>query len=341
MSDTDPDPGQLSRQHLVEIFWTGIVDSEIPAASPSRSRRPVAVMFGGQTGAGKSTLATAVVAELGLGGAAVISTDTLRAYHPRLAWLLRHDEEHANEVTDPDARQWVQMAIAEAITCRVDVVVDGTLSRPEVAAQAAGVFRGGGYATAVVLVAAPAAFSRLGILQRYQAQREHRGHGRFVHNHDETYTGVLATAGALDEDRFADEVRVYRRGGVLLYANTLDNNGAWRGPAGARQAIETERSRPRSPQELTEHLQAARDLAERMDPRWHARIAEAIRAALPLTTDPATIQALARAADELTPTPTSDPGPTEADLAARTTRRRPATAPPPTRQPPRRSPPPR
>ncbi len=296
-------PYRLSPQLLTEIFWTAIVPNELSGRTVAR---PAVVMFGGQTGAGKSTLATAVTAELGLAGAVTISTDALRAYHPRLSWLLRHQEQRANEFTDPDARAWVSMAIDHVVAQGYNVIFDGTLSRPEAAREAATRFAGAGYRTAVVLVATPAAFSQLGILSRYQDQREHRGHGRFVHNHDETYHGVLATAETIDAARLVDEVRVYRRGGVLLYENHLGVDEAWDQPPATTDSIDQERHRRRAATELDAFAQTATDLADRMGPDWHPQIAAAVAAAIPLAEDAAAARALTELARRLDPAAVQD-----------------------------------
>lgn len=266
------------------IFEEKIVRQEL---SGRPRPAPVVVMFAGQTGAGKSTLASAVSADLQVSdGAVEFSTDELRAYHPRLTYLLRHDVERANPLTDPDARRWVQMAVRYAIEHRYNVLYDGTLSRPDAARETAQVFRDGGYRTAVVFVATPAANSSLSVLTRYQDQVERRGHGRFIHNHDETYDGVLRTADAIDTEHLVDEVRVYRRGGTLLYANELTGQGQWQNPPGLRGAIEAERHRPRTPEEFDRFVVEVTDLADRMDPGWRDRIAAAAERAGPLLTLP-------------------------------------------------------
>lgn len=280
---TDPDESSdlpLSSGRLAEIFADKIVPAEL-SAEPSPD--PMAVMFAGQTGAGKSTIATAVAADLRLAGRAVtISTDAFRAHHPALPGLMRTDVERANPLTDPDARAWVGMAVAHAVRHRYDVLYDGTLSRPQAARESARTFRDGGYRVAVVFVATPAAYSRLGILQRYQDQRTKAGQGRYVHNHDETYRGVLETADVVDAECLADEVRVYARGGRLLYDNVLDADGAWRDGPGIRAAIEAERHRPRDSAELQGFAGDAADLAQEMGPDWYERIAHALDDAVPL-----------------------------------------------------------
>ena len=72
----------------------------------------------------------------------------------------------------------------------------------------------------------------LGVLGRYQQERDAFGGGRFVTNPDRSYPGVLATAEMIDTERLADEVYVYARGGRQLYSNAIAGDGRWVGPVG-------------------------------------------------------------------------------------------------------------
>lgn len=247
------------------------------------SANPTVIMTAGQTGAGKSSIVTALTSDLGLSDTAVtVNTDRVRAHHPALRWLFKHDKRNAHLRTDPDARAWVGMALTHAIEQRYDVVFDGTLSRPAVAEKIAGQFRDADYQSSIVFMAVPAAYSWLGVLQRCQSHLEQTGQVWYSTNHDETYEGLLETAKLVDQKALVDQVLVYRRGGDLLYRNQKDENGQWAQPPGALAAIEAERVRPRDVEELREFSAAARSLAERMGPQWHSDIARAVELALPL-----------------------------------------------------------
>ncbi|MFX5839569.1 zeta toxin family protein, partial [Acinetobacter baumannii] len=61
--------------------------------------------------------------------------DDLRAFHPRYAELSRKDPLNAAHYTDQDSGRWVEMLIAAAKEKRVNVVIEGTMRRPEKVAQ--------------------------------------------------------------------------------------------------------------------------------------------------------------------------------------------------------------
>lgn len=281
MTDRDQTPElPLPSDQLAELFRSRVAVHELRGQS---SANPTVIMTAGQTGAGKSAIVTALTSDLGLSETAVtVNTDRVRAHHPALPWLFKHDKRNAYLRTDPDARAWVGMALTHAIDHRFDVVFDGTLSRPAAAEKIAGQFRDAKYQSSIVFMAVPAAYSWLGVLQRCQAHLEQTGQVWYSTNHDETYEGLLDTAELVDQKVLVDQVLVYRRGGELLYRNQKDDQGQWMQPPGTRAAIEAERVRPRDAEELRAFSAAALALAERMGPEWHADIARAVELALPL-----------------------------------------------------------
>src|SRR3546814_19101992 len=89
----------------------------------------------------------------------------------------------------------VEMAIADAVQRRVNVLVEGTMRNPDVVAKTLRDFRGAGFETDARALAVSPELSSLGILQRYAAQKESRGVGRMTPSeaHQAAVTGMLAT----------------------------------------------------------------------------------------------------------------------------------------------------
>ena len=108
-----------------------------------------------------------------------------------------------------------------------------------------------------MVIAVPAAMSNQGILSRYHEQVLDRGHGRLTvqANADRAYTGILDLAGAIDNERLADEAGVFRRGEAApRYRNALGAAGQWQATPALRAAIETERARAWTAQETADFL---------------------------------------------------------------------------------------
>jgi UDP-N-acetylglucosamine kinase len=277
----------LPEQESARIFRDLIVPELLGGAEPRRD--PVVVLLGGQPGSGKSRLKAAVLRALEpRGGGVEIDGDNLRGYHPGYDDLLIADDRLAAYYTDLDAGRWLDRSMDVAAQRRVNVVIEGTMRRSEFVRAIAGRFRGLGYRSEAAIVATPAAMSRLGILQRYQRQRQALGYGRYttIDVHDAGYRGLLDTADAMDRNQLIDAVAVYRRGGQLLYANRIDRPSGWAAPPGTRSAIETERSRPWTVGETAQFLREHGEVAHALVEDWSEEVDE-VRALADQLLDPA------------------------------------------------------
>ena len=245
----DPERYSLSRERLQHIYETRIAPDLFRSAQPVE--RPTAVVLGGQPGAGKTPMQNLASREFAdKGGIVKIIGDDLRAALPHYKSLQRTDDKTAAFYTDRDSGRLVEMAIADATQRRVNVLVEGTMRSPEVVAKTLRDFREAGFQTVARALAVSPELSSLGILQRYAAQKESRGVGRMTTSeaHNAALTGMLSTLDRIQDERLADRLTLYRRGGEVI--GRFD----WTGPSHAnepraRELVERERSRPLTPQE--------------------------------------------------------------------------------------------
>lgn len=154
--------------------------------------------------------------------------------------------QHASPATGPDARRWLALAAGEAARRGVDVVLESACRHPDDFCALAAQFRAARYRVEVVVLAVPAALSRLGILARfYEKKPEARSRGLPVRLtpvkvHNDSYAGLLHAARYLDESGAADQVVVVRRGNLVAYGWESAGGGA--APKIA-EAVERERAR--------------------------------------------------------------------------------------------------
>jgi zeta toxin len=293
-----PGANRLNLDEHARIFRQLIAPS---FTGPTPQGAPLAILLGGQPGIGKSSTKSALQAALvEHGGALDFAADLLRPFHPKFTQLLAGDERELAALDadiDHDARAWVDMTVEHAVTNRLHAILDSNLANPARAAGFLDRFSAAGYRVEVHFVAGPAALSRLGVLQRYQAQIDQLGRGAYcpVPIQERNYLGVLDTADMLDRDLRADQVGVFRRGGTLVYRQDRGPDG-WIPHTGARQAIETERARPWTAAEQNWFLDAASDLAGRLTPDYLPDLHDACVLARPLF--PATIATPTRASLE-------------------------------------------
>ena len=245
----DPERYSLSRERLQHIYDTRIAPDLFRSAQPVE--RPTAVVLGGQPGAGKTPMQNLVSREFAdKGGVVKIIGDDLRSYLPHYKSLQRTDDRTAAFYTDRDSGRLVEMAIADAAQRRVNVLVEGTMRSPEVVAKTLRDFRESGFQTDARALAVSPELSSLGILQRYAAQKESRGVGRMTTTeaHSAALTGMLATLDRIQDERLADRLTLYRRGGEVIGHLDLTGSPIANEPR-ARELVERERSRPLTPQE--------------------------------------------------------------------------------------------
>lgn len=260
----DPARHQLPDAENARIFEEDIkprIFSRVVA-----QERPVAIIFGGQPGSGKSAAVDKAVGELApRGGCIEIIGDDLRPHHPAYADLMARDDRSAAFFTDRDSARWVERALVHAREVKVNVVVEGTFRNPEVVTGTMRAFRQAGFQIEARVLAVNRNFSLQGILQRYEVQKFDRGAGRMTSDaaHEAAYAGLPQSLALVEEHRLADRLTVYRRGAQRLYTNHLQH-GEWKEPSRALEVLTAERERPLSLSESRELLDGYRELETTM-----------------------------------------------------------------------------
>jgi hypothetical protein len=258
----NPEQYRLSEADHEAIFQTYIKPQVFAVATPVD--HPVAVIFGGQPGAGKSRAVDDALDEFNdKGGAVQIIGDDLRGYHPAYDALLSKDDKTAAFYTDRDTGKWVEKCIAHAKEQRVHVVIEGTMRNSDTVAATMNDFRSAGYEIEARALAVNFRLSEQGILQRYENQKIDRGTGRMTtaKAHQDAYDGMPLTVERIERERLADRITIYKRGGDAIYTNDLEN-GQWRNPPQARAVLDAERARPMTLQERRDYAAGFDRLAE-------------------------------------------------------------------------------
>ncbi|KAF4824922.1 hypothetical protein CGCSCA5_v000886 [Colletotrichum siamense] len=257
-----PPPPDLSHHILPEpvskeIFQTHILPADLPATlTPHPTRAwPLAVLIVGQTGAGKTRTAPAVLSAMKrINTPAHFIADVYKAHHPSYLTLISSpNPAHASPATGPDARKWLAMAAAEAISRKLDVLLESACRHPDDFRDLARMFGEAGYRVEVVVMAVPAALSRLGILHRFYERLPEAGSGNLpirltpVKIHDDSYAGLMSVAGWIDEVDYIDRVLVVRRGNLVACSDDKTKTGKLSGKVA--EALRRERERPLTAEE--------------------------------------------------------------------------------------------
>ena len=260
----NPDQYRLSEVDHQAIF-DQVIERRLFATAQSVSQ-PVAIIFGGQPGAGKSAAVEVAEHELmARGGCVQIIGDDFRKYHPRFSDLLRADDKTAAFYTDRDTGQWVEKAISRAKELRTHILIEGTMRDGNKVAQTMESLRTADYLIDARALAVNGLLSMQGILQRYENQTADRGIGRMTtpEAHMAAYEGMPITLERIEQEKLADRITLYRRGVIPIYSNTLEN-GTWAKEPQARAALLAERARPMNQQEMQGYVQGYDRLVEQM-----------------------------------------------------------------------------
>ncbi|KXH28301.1 zeta toxin [Colletotrichum nymphaeae SA-01] len=279
-----------------EIFTTKILAADLPPTltrHPRRSR-PLAVLIVGQTGAGKTRSAPAILdAMTRIHPPAHLIADLYKVHHPSYATLVDSDtpaqDALASPATDTDAGRWLAMAVAEAVDRKLDVLLESACRHSDDFRELASMFGKRGYCVEVVVLAVPAALSMLSFLLRfYERLPEARSSGDLpilftpVKIHDDSYGRLMSVAECIDDMDFIHRVLVVRRGNLVAFADektTTTTGGRLQGKV--TEAVESERRRPLT---KDERAVVVRDL-EKLTAR-NARLAEQVMGLLePLLMD--------------------------------------------------------
>lgn len=278
---------RLPDDEALRIFNDEILPAELPplSADPSASSRagddarPLALLVVGQTGAGKTILAQALLEALERRRASAspqhpiqppahLIADTYKTYHPQYTRLMLSTPHLASPATGPDARRWLAMAAREVARRRLDVLLESACRHPDDFTQLAALFRDNdaAYRVEVVVLAVPAPLSRLGILMRFY-EKLPEGQSRNLpvrltprKVHDDSYAGLLHAGAFLDgktravssRAAAADQVLVVRRGNLVV---------ARAEGTGVAEALRAERERPLTQAEMKTALDDVQKLS--------------------------------------------------------------------------------
>jgi predicted ABC-type ATPase len=230
----------------------------------SASLFPKVVIVGGQPGAGKSALIEFAKLEFATQTVAIINGDDFRDKHPQAEKIIFIDDKLFAERTDPDVREWTRRLFDSAIKNRRNIIFEGTMRQQKPIMDTISRLIQSGYTVEILAMAVKKEHSELGIMQRYERQKQIVGAGRWTppSAHDAAYINMPDTLSQIESSLPVDRVRVFTRSLECLYDKQLGGSQA-RKPSTAKEAILAERARPISKDEQ-EALKMAWERLSRM-----------------------------------------------------------------------------
>lgn len=286
MTNKDPKDYLLPERKNLKIFLEEIIPERFSSTKTNTDPEIFALLA--SPGTGKSRLSDGLQESYFThhGGAIPLDSDLYKPYHPAYSWLLDEDDRTAAQLVRQDGRRWLARGQAHVREHRLNALLDwiGSATDIDEFMKLMREYREAGFRRSAVVIAAPAALSRLGIVQRFCGQRQQSGVGRLTktENHDASYAGIPETCDRIDDLRLAEELFVLRRNGKIVGFNAVGEDGYWIGEPRTRDIVEAERSRPWTQQESLDFLIQIGELRKALGPEWTEYLDEIVDLARPL-----------------------------------------------------------
>lgn len=187
--------------------------------------KPIAVIIGGQTGAGKSGIISYSKKMFPNNNVVIINSDEIKTFHPYGEEIASKYSELYTIITDQESNTWTSKLFEDVRNEGYNIIFEGTMKNNRIADEAIPILQKLGYFVVVRGLSVSGLESRLSIHERYEEQLKHKGWGRFVvpEHHNQTYEGMPETIDYIEQNEKYDVLEIYARGAtpdmpILKYA---------------------------------------------------------------------------------------------------------------------------
>ena len=175
---------------------------------------PIAIIIGGQTGAGKSGIISYSKKMFSDGNVVTINSDEIKPFHPMSEEIARDYPELYTVITDQESNTWTSQLFQDVRDSGYNIIFEGTMKNNRIADDAIVDLLSKGYTVIVRGLAVCDLESRLSTIERYEAQVATKGWGRLVvpEHHNQTYQGMPNTIKYIEDTGRYDILEIFRRG---------------------------------------------------------------------------------------------------------------------------------
>ena len=192
------------------------------------SKHPRAILLGGQSGAGKTTLHRIKQKEF-QGNIVIIDGDSYRYLHPNYLALQREYGKESVNYT-----KWFAGKMVEHLVCVLGkqgyhLLIEGTLRTTEVPRKTARLLKSYGYKVSLALIATKPELSYLSTLIRYEelyAVDPNKARATSKAYHDNIVRHLVGNLQELEDEKQFDQIQIYQRDKQCVYDSYKDKNRA-------------------------------------------------------------------------------------------------------------------
>ncbi|MEF2560814.1 MAG: zeta toxin family protein [Eggerthellaceae bacterium] len=195
-----------------------IITDRLGSGGITSSIAPCAVLLGGQSGAGKTTLHPIFRKKFG-GNVIVINGDEYRSFHPRYRELDQQYGPEAVAYTAPWAGKMTEALIDELSRRGYNLIIEGTLRTYDVPMKTATLLKERGYNVSLALMAVKPEISLVSCLIRYESMRIAGTIPRATDpaHHQKIIQEIVGNLQHLESTGVFDAVRLFSRAKQCLY----------------------------------------------------------------------------------------------------------------------------
>ncbi|MGT2623717.1 type II toxin-antitoxin system toxin PezT [Streptococcus thoraltensis] len=189
------------------------------------SSTPQAILLGGQSGAGKSTIHRIKQKEF-QGNIIIIDGDSYRSLHPNYLALQEKYGKDSVDYTKSFAGKMVEHLVDELSKQGYHLLIEGTLRTTEVPRKTAQLLKSRGYQVSLALIATKPELSYLSTLIRYEevyAVNPSQARATPKEHHDDIVEHLVDNLRELETDKLFDQIQIYQRDRICLYDSEIDD----------------------------------------------------------------------------------------------------------------------
>lgn len=192
------------------------------------SSQPKAILLGGQSGAGKTTIHRIKQREF-QGNIIIIDGDSYRYFHPNYLDLQEKYGKDSVDYTKVFAGQMVEYLVDKLSKQGYHLLIEGTLITTEVPRKTAQLLTTKGYQVSLALIATKPELSYLSTLIRYEelyAIDSSQARATPKTYHDGIVEHLVDNLRELENDKIFNQIQIYQRDQSCVYDSQVDETSA-------------------------------------------------------------------------------------------------------------------
>ena len=192
------------------------------------SKQPIAILLGGQSGAGKTTIHRIKQKEF-QGNIVIIDGDSFRSQHPHYLELQQEYGKYSVEYTKDFAGKMVESLVTELSNLGYNLLIEGTLRTIDVPKKTAQLLKNKGYKVQLALIATKPKLSYLSTLIRYEelyAINPNQARATPKEYHALIVNNLVENTRQLEELVIFERIQIYQRDRSCLYDSKENTTSA-------------------------------------------------------------------------------------------------------------------